>query len=482
LKSQPIKETPKDLLPLSIMYVEDEGVILRSINTMMERKIKDVYIATNGEIGLKVFKKHKPQIVVTDIKMPVMNGLEMIEKIKEIEPSTKFIVVSAYGEINYFIKAIELGVQGFILKPVNVNQLMGIIRELGNGILLQQEIERKEEERKKSAKALQEQKAYFEHLFESSPEAVVVASNDGKILQINCKFSEMFGYAEEEAIGKALDELVAADDLLNEATEYTKQVADGKDIRLETKRKTKSGKLLDVSILGTPIIIEGQQVAVYGIYRDITDRKRAEDELKASYERLRKLIEDTVNVLANVVELRDPYTAGHQHNVAQLGVAIAEEMKFSPDMIEGIRIGGTMHDIGKIKVPIRVLNKSEMLTDKEWEQIKNHPTVGYELLKDLDFPWQVAKMVQQHHERFNGSGYPNGLKNGEILMEARILAVADVIEAMANDRPYRQSLGLEIALEEIEDNKGILYDPDVVESAVRILKNGSFVFDKKHNE
>jgi len=149
-------------------------------------------------------------------------------------------------------------------------------------------------------------------------------------------------------------------------------------------------------------------------------------------------------------------------------------------MIEGIRIGGTIHDIGKIKVPIRILNKSEMLTDNEWEQIKNHPVVGYELLKDLDFPWQVAKMVLQHHERFDGSGYPSGLKNDEILMEASILAVADVIEAMANDRPYRQSLGLEIALEEIEDNKGILYDPDVAENAVRILKSGSFEFIKKH--
>ncbi len=462
------------------MYVEDEGVILRSINTMMERKIKDVFTALNGEIGLKIFKKHKPQIVVTDIKMPVMNGLEMIEKIKEIEPSTKFIVVSAYGEINYFIKAIELGVQGFILKPVNVKQLMGLIQELGNGILLQKEIERKEEERKRSDEALQEQKAYFEHLFESSPEAIVVASIEGKIVQINRAFSEVFGYTEEEAIGKVLDELISADELLNEATEYTKQVVSGKDIRLETKRKTKSGKLLDVSVLGTPIIIEGQQVAVYGIYRDITDRKRAEDELKASYERLQKLIQDTVNVLANVVELRDPYTAGHQHNVAQLGISIAKEMKFPSDMIEGIRIGGTMHDIGKIKIPIRILNKSEMLTDKEWEQIKFHPTVGYELLKDLDFPWQVAKMVHQHHERFDGSGYPNGLKKDKILMEARILAVADVVEAMANDRPYRQSLGLEIALEEIEDNKGILYDPDVVENAVKILKNGAFVFGKKH--
>jgi len=713
------------------MYVEDEILILRSITTMMERKIKDVYIAQNGEVGLEIFKKHRPQIVVTDIKMPVMDGLEMIEKIKEIDPTTKFIVVSAYGETNYFIRAIELSVHGFILKPVDVNQLMEVIMELSNGILLQQEIQEKEEERKKAESArltlekqyaelhqnmrdgsvrtdlngkimntniafqkilgcspeelyskttreitppkwysletniietqvktrgyselyekeyihcdgrvipiecrtylqkdendemvgywgivrditsrkiseealkeseeqfrdlfenandliwlsdldgryvmvnrvfedllgyskeeldgkqsifavakedreksiefyqrtvngesnefianvvrkdgkrrvfwlklrpiyengkvkfvqgmgrdmtlrkqaedaLQEQKVYFERLFESSPEAVVIAQNDGKILQINRTFSDMFGFTKEEAVGATMDDLLYSGELLNEAQELTNQVAQGNDIEMEAKRKVKSGELIDVSILGRPIIVDGQQVAVYGIYRDITDRKISENELKESNLKLQKLIQDTVNVLANVVELRDPYTAGHQHNVAQLGVTIAQEIGCSEDMIEGIRIGGTMHDIGKIKVPIRILNKSEILTDNEWEQIKNHPVVGYELLKDLDFPWQVAKMVLQHHERFDGSGYPSGLKNGEILMEARILAVADVIEAMANDRPYRQSLGLDIALEEIEDNKGILYDPDVVENAVKILKSGTFEFIKKH--
>jgi len=731
LKAKLTKETLNNILPISVMYVEDEVLIARSVVTMLESKIKDVYVALNGEAGLEIFKKHRPQIVVTDIKMPVMDGLEMIEKIKGIEPATKFIVVSAYGETNYFIRAIELSVHGFILKPVDLNQLMEIIMELSNSLILQQKIQSKEEERKKAEsarltlekqyaelhenmrdgsvradldgkiqnfniafqkmlgyseeelygkttrditpkkwhsfetdtvetqvktngyselyekeyihrdgriipiecrtylqkdendemvgywgivrditsrkqseealkeseeqyrdlfenandliwlsdldgkyvmvnrlfedllgytkeeldgkqsifavakedrkksiefyqrtvngesnefisnvvrkdgerrvfwlklrpinengkvkfvqgmgrdmtlrkqaeEALQEQKVYFERLFESSPEAIVIAQNDGKILQINRTFSDMFGFTKEEAVGATMDDLISSGELLNEAQELTNQVAQGNDIEMEAKRKVKSGELIDVSILGRPIIVDGQQVAVYGIYRDITDRKKAEVKLKESYQSLQKLIQDTVNVLANVVELRDPYTAGHQHNVAQLGIAIAKEMDCSNDMIEGIRIGGTIHDIGKIKVPIRILNKSEMLTDNEWEQIKNHPVVGYELLKDLDFPWQVAKMVLQHHERFDGSGYPSGLKNGEILMEARILAVADVIEAMANDRPYRQSLGLEIALEEIEDNKGILYDPDVVENAVRILKSGSFEFIKKH--
>ncbi len=335
---------------------------------------------------------------------------------------------------------------------------------------------------KKAEEALQEQKAYFQHLFENSPEAVVVATNDSTIMQVNQAFVDVFGYTQEEAIGKNIDQLVAPNTYQDEAHEITSQIAEGETIKLETKRTCKDGTEIDVSIMGTPIIIAGQQVAVYGIYRDITNRKNAERQLKASYDKLQKLIEDTVNVLAHVVELRDPYTAGHQHNVAQLAIAIAEELKLSEDEINGIRIGGTMHDIGKIKVPIKVLNKVEMLTDREWEQIKNHPTTGYELLKDLEFPWPVAEIVHQHHERFDGTGYPRGLKNDETLVEARILAVADVVEAMANDRPYRQSLGLEIALEEIEDNKGILYDPIVVENAVRILTNGTFTFNQKHTE
>ncbi|HEX37330.1 MAG TPA: PAS domain S-box protein [Candidatus Cloacimonetes bacterium] len=725
--------TTKKLLPISIMYVEDETIILRSVSTMLKRKIKDVYIAKNGQEGLELFKKYKPNIVVTDIKMPIINGLEMIEQMKDIEPATKFVVVSAYGETNYFLRAIEIGVHGFILKPVDVNQLMEIIKDLANNILLQQEIEQKEkqrkeaeqaristekqyhilyenmrdgsvrtdlkgrildcniafqkilgysrdeligkktrsltpqkwhdyetniiktqvqkqgyselyekeyfrkdgtvfpvecrtylqkdeagnmmgywgiirditirkqseealkkseekfrnlfenandviwisdekgkyisvnkmfeqllgyskeelegqqsikiianEDRKKSIenyqkalkgesvefetsivkkdgterifwikmrpvfdggkllylqgigrditdrkeaeKALQEQKAYFQQLFESSPEAIVVATNDSRVLQLNQTFIDMFGFSQEEAIGKNIDELIAENNYKDEAHKITQSIAEGETVRLETQRMRKDGTIIDVSILGTPIIIEGKQVAVYGIYRDITNRKQAERELKKSYERLQKLIEDTVNVLAHVVELRDPYTAGHQHNVAKLALAIANEMNLSEDKINGIRIGGTMHDIGKIKVPIKVLNKVEMLTDNEWQLIKNHPEVGYELLKDLEFPWPVADIVRQHHERFNGSGYPQGLKNEDTLIEARILAVADVVEAMANDRPYRQSLGMEIALEEIEDNKGILYDPEVVEHAVRILKDGTFKFDQKHTE
>lgn len=297
---------------------------------------------------------------------------------------------------------------------------------------------------------------------------------------INPAIFPMLGFTPEEWAGSSLSDHCSKEEMKKIMNLLSKMMKnESYKTTLEMLLIHKNGRKIPAEIQSLILLDENEElIGIQGTTRDITERKLAEDKLKASYERLQKLIQETVNVLANVVELRDPYTAGHQHNVAQLAVAIANEMGFSEEMIEGVRIGGTMHDIGKIKVPIEILTKTKKLTNEEWEQIKYHSFTGYELLKDLDFPWQVAQMIHQHHERFNGSGYPNGLKNDDILMEARILAVADVVESMANDRPYRKSLGLETALEEIEDNKGILYDPDVVENAIKILRSGAYIIGK----
>jgi len=184
---------------------------------------------------------------------------------------------------------------------------------------------------------------------------------------------------------------------------------------------------------------------VYGIVALQTRSKRykAEDNLKKSLEKLRKTLSAIIEALENTVEVRDPYTAGHQRRVADLGRSIGSQMGFSEDIIDGIRIGGILHDIGKINVPIDILMKPGSLTDLEFSLIKLHPQVGYDVLKGIDFPWPVPKIILQHHERIDGSGYPKGLKNGDILMEAKILSVADVVEAMASHRPYRPALGVD---------------------------------------
>ncbi|MFB3894996.1 MAG: HD domain-containing phosphohydrolase [bacterium] len=221
----------------------------------------------------------------------------------------------------------------------------------------------------------------------------------------------------------------------------------------------------------------GTMMGITGILRDVTDRKRAEIALEKSYRDLRRVLDETVNALASALETRDPYTAGHERRDAQLACAIAKEMGLSENHIEGIRIGALLHDIGKISIPAEILSKPGKLTSLEFELIKAHPQVGFDILKNVEFPWPVAQIVYQHQERWDGSGYPQKLNADQIILEARILAVADVVEAMSSHRPYRPAFGIDIALEEIEKNKGILYYPQAVDACLRLFHENKFKFE-----
>jgi putative nucleotidyltransferase with HDIG domain len=210
------------------------------------------------------------------------------------------------------------------------------------------------------------------------------------------------------------------------------------------------------------------------VYRE---RKQAEEKLKQSYKKLRKMLKDIVQTVALTVEIRDPYTAGHQHRVSQLTSAIARQMNLSPNQVEGIYMAAILHDIGKISVPAEILTKPGRLDEIEMNMLRTHPQVGYDILEKIDFPWPLAKVILQHHERMDGSGYPAGLSGEKILLEARILGVADVVEAMSSHRPYRPALGVDKALEEISQNKGILYDPEVTDACLKLFKEKGFKFE-----
>jgi len=214
----------------------------------------------------------------------------------------------------------------------------------------------------------------------------------------------------------------------------------------------------------------------YGIMslRAHIDKNQTAQELEKSLEKMRRILMQAVASLGATLDTRDPYTAGHQRRVGELATAIAEEMGFSKDQIEGISVAGNLHDIGKINVPSEILNKPGKLSDIEVALIKTHPQAGYEIVKDIEFPWPVGEVILQHHERMNGSGYIRGLAGEDILMEARIMGVADVVEAMASHRPYQPALGIDKALEEISQNRGILYDPDVVDACLKLFKEQSF--------
>lgn len=214
---------------------------------------------------------------------------------------------------------------------------------------------------------------------------------------------------------------------------------------------------------------DGKITRLAGLAEDITARKLAEEQIEQHVARLQRAMRSTIDVIATIGELRDPYTHGHEHRVGEIAAAIAIEMQLEPCRVEGIRVAGCLHDVGKICVPAEILAKPTRLTPEEFSLVKVHPQTSYEILKGIEFPWPIAEVARQHHERIDGSGYPRGLKDQEILLEAKIVAVADAVEAMASHRPYRPGLGLEMALAEIEATKGTLYDADVVDACVRLF-------------
>ena len=201
----------------------------------------------------------------------------------------------------------------------------------------------------------------------------------------------------------------------------------------------------------------------------ITNRDRQHTQQK-----LRRSLEDSIQAIAATVEMRDPYTAGHERRVAELAAAIGAEMALPPFMVEGIHFGAMIHDLGKIQIPAEILSKPTRISPVEFELIKGHAQAGYDILKGIDFPWPVAEMARQHHERLDGSGYPQGLKGDSILLEARVLAVADVVEAMASHRPYRPGLGIDKALAEIERGRGTVYDAFVADACLRLFREKSY--------
>jgi putative nucleotidyltransferase with HDIG domain len=200
---------------------------------------------------------------------------------------------------------------------------------------------------------------------------------------------------------------------------------------------------------------------------DITDRKRDQ-------ERLQRMMNSIIETVASISEIRDPYTAGHQERVTKLAMAIARELGLTQNQVEAVRIAALLHDIGKIGIPSEILTKPSRLNDIEFELIKNHPKIGYDILKNIEFNYPIAQIILQHHERLNGSGYPNQLKNNEILLEAKIIGVADVVEAMTSHRPYRPALSIDVALAEILKGRGILYEPEVVDVCVKLFRKNGF--------
>jgi PAS domain S-box-containing protein len=332
-------------------------------------------------------------------------------------------------------------------------------------------------ERKRAEEALRESEEKYRSIVENAQEGIYQTTPEGRFITVNRAMADMLGYGSpEEFIASFTD--IAHQLYVNpeDRTKLRRMVEEHGSVKgFETQFYRKDGNWIWVSIHIRAVHDTNGRVLYYeGINEDITIRKQAEDERKQSFERLRRALRATIQAVAMTVERRDPYTAGHQRRVADLARAIATEMNLSSDQIDGIRMAAIIHDLGKISVPAEILSKPSALTDLEFGIIKTHAQSGYDILKDVEFPWPIARMVLEHHERMDGSGYPKGLVAEETLLESRIMAVADVVESMASHRPYRPALGIDAALEEIENNRGTHYDTSTVDACLRIFRENGY--------
>lgn len=319
---------------------------------------------------------------------------------------------------------------------------------------------------------------WFNALLDSSLDCIIAINHDGIIVEYNRAAEVVFGYSATEAIGRRLVELIIPERYRNqhrEALARYLQTGKGNIIgrRVEVHGLTKRGQEIPIELTVLPIH-PGRSPYFTAYLRDITERKAAEKKILEYSIKLKESLIETINSVSATVELRDPYTAGHQRRVAALAYAVGRELKLDEQRLEGLYFGGMVHDIGKIVVPTEVLADRGHIGSSAWNTIHLHPAMGYKILKSVHFPWPIAAMILQHHEKLDGSGYPSGLMGDDIILESRIITVADVVEAIQSARPYRDAKGIAAALDEITRWSDIKYDADVVAACRRLIVEQGF--------
>ena len=422
-------------------------------------------ISDSGEEAVEMARALRPGLVLMDIRLKgAMDGIEAAALIQKIH-DTPVIYLTAYADDTTLERARLTGPFGYLIKPFEDRELRLTIEMA----LYKHRLDAK----------LLDNRIWLATTLKSIGDAVLTTDPDGMVRFLNPAAEALLQRAEEQARDMPVSEVFR---VLDEETLAPLALplpdpsggAASRDMLLVTS----SGEKLPISSSVAPIANEqGELLGAVFVFRDIAEKKKAEESLRRSVAQLRQTLEETVSALAAMSEKRDLYTAGHQQRVAHLACAMAEEMGLQGDRVNGLRVAGKLHDIGKISVPAEILAKPSRLTPIEMSIMKTHSEAGFEILKRVSFPWPVARMVLQHHERLDGSGYPEGLRGDEIMLEARILAVADVVEAMSSHRPYRATLGLERALDEVGMHKGGLYDPEAVDACLRLFQHKNFTFE-----
>jgi PAS domain S-box-containing protein/putative nucleotidyltransferase with HDIG domain len=354
-----------------------------------------------------------------------------------------------------------------LLNETDISLLMGIAPQIGISI-----------NNARTYEKLRERERRFRILAESAPDIIFTLDTEGMFTYVNPVWEKLLGHKQEAVVGKYFSEF-AQDQDSQTIVQKLRRLVNHKETQMDVLLSfmSRDGVERNFSFNCAPYIAaDGHVESLVGILKDVTDLRRSEIELKKSFEKLQTALSGTINVISLISESRDPYTAGHQRKVAELASAIAREMGMSEDRVEMIHMAALIHDMGKIGVPAELLSRPGKLTTSELTLIQSHPEIGYNILTKVDFPGPIAQIVYQHHEKIDGSGYPLGISGDQIVLEARIITVADLVEAMQGHRPYRPALGLEMALEEISEHKGFLYDKNVVDVCLKLFREKRFHF------
>ena len=586
-----------------ILLIDDEPGLLSTIGQFLTLAGYEVLTASCATDALPLMDRHEFDAVVSDIVMPGMTGLELMQEAKDRQEDTRFIFMTGEPSAASAAEAVRLGAFDYLTKPVRLPDLRDAVERAvaSKGKALQSREHRRRLETlvKKQTEELEESLERYQEIFNAVTDAIIIYRPDGVIMEANCSACRISGYTHDELIGMN-GILLVAQESLEDFQRFMGRVNDDHTYSLEARGKTKQGETLYFEVSGkrfnyqgkphliailkdvtqrqqaqdllrkfrmlvelssdfiglaaldgrsefmneaarklaglpldmdvttlriqdffgengqeffettfmpnlrklgktsthdyirnvstgehTPVeintfLLPGENDSGFGgiatVMHDMTERKKYEEQLRQSNMQLEIALQGTVRAMANLLESRDPYTAGHQRRVAYLAKLIAERLGFSQEAIEGLFVAGIVHDVGKISVPTEILTKPGRLTELEFKIIKQHSQRGFEILQPIHFPWPVAEIVVQHHERLDGSGYPHGLQSVDILAESRVLMVADVVEAITSHRPYRAALGMNFAIDVLKQERGTKLDCDAVDVCIDIITDPDFTF------
>lgn len=472
-----------------ILCADDEPNNVALLEAVLKVGGHEILTAADGVEALALAQRETPDLIITDILMPRMDGYRFCMEAKK-DPRLRTIpfifYTASYTEKADEELASQLGASRYLRKPVEPRELLATVEEvLAEGGVptvsdpaaireiesLERYSKRLVEKLEQKVAELEETTSTLEPLVSSSPLAIVAVDPNGLVRLWNPAAEQLFGWSEDEALGSPLP-------FANSEGEAVSAILEPSSAGLDVHSHTRDGQDVILRIAASKISdAHGAHRGTMAVIENVTAYRRAQGDLKLSLERLQRTLDSTIAAMVRVVEIRDPYTAGHQERVAQLAVAMGERLAMTDDQLTAMRIAGMLHDIGKLYVPAEILSKPGRLTSAEFEIIKSHPAVSMEILSTIEFVLPVATIAGQHHERLDGSGYPDGITAELILPEARVLAVADVVEAMSTHRPYRPAHGIESSLDFVRQEAGGTLDADAVAACCAVFEEDGFVLD-----